>query len=60
MYFTTLVKAGRYSDKYLKALADKGKMVPRTVADHKKIFEQVGLSAKYKTIGSVLIIEVEN
>ena len=57
MYFTTLVRANRFADKYLKSLADSGKLVSRNVTDHKKVFEQVGLSAKYETIGNILVIK---
>jgi hypothetical protein len=51
------VRANRFADKYLKALAGSGKLVSRAVADHKKIFEQVGLSAKYETIDNILVIK---
>jgi ubiquinone/menaquinone biosynthesis C-methylase UbiE len=57
MYFTTLVRANRFADKYLEALADKGKLVSRTMTDHKEIFEQIGLSAKYDTTGNILVIQ---
>lgn len=57
MYFTTLVRTNRFADEYLEALADRGKLVSRNVADHKSIFEQVGLPAEYKTIGSILVIK---
>ena len=57
MYFTTLVRANRFADKYLEALADSGKLISRTVADHKKVFEQFGLSAKYETTGNILVIK---
>jgi len=56
MYFTTLVKANRIADKYLEALAGSGKLVSRVLADHNKVFEQVGLSVQYETSGSGLII----
>jgi SAM-dependent methyltransferase len=59
MYFSTLVKSNRFADKYLKALADSGKLVPRTVGDHKSILDQLGMSAKYETIGSMLLIRCE-
>ena len=55
-YFTTLVKNNRLTDKYLEALADRGKLVSRAVGDHEKVFEQVGLSAKYETTGNILTI----
>jgi len=57
MYFTTLVKNNRFADKYLEALADNGKLLSRTVVDHQKVFEQVGLSAKYETTGNILVIK---
>ncbi|NOY70055.1 MAG: class I SAM-dependent methyltransferase [Deltaproteobacteria bacterium] len=57
MYFTTLVRANRFADKYLEALAESDKLVSRDVDDHKKIFEQVGLSAKYETTGNILLIK---
>lgn len=57
MYFTTLVKSNRFADKYLEVLADSDKLVSRDVDDHRRTFEQVGLSAKYKTIGNILVIK---
>jgi ubiquinone/menaquinone biosynthesis C-methylase UbiE len=57
IYFTTLVKNDRFSDKYLQALADKDKLIPRTVQDHKDIFEQVGLDTTYETTGNLLVIK---
>lgn len=59
MYFTTLVKNNRFADKYLEALADRGKLISRTVSDLKKIFEQTGLPAKYETTGNILSIYCE-
>jgi ubiquinone/menaquinone biosynthesis C-methylase UbiE len=56
MFFTTLVNNNRFADKYLGALAASGKLVSRTVADHKAIFEQIGISAKYETAGNLLSI----
>ena len=57
IYFTTLVKSNRWADKYLQALADSGKLISRTVDNHKEIFNQVGLAAKYETMGNILSIE---
>jgi len=57
IYFTTLVKNNRFADKYLEALAKSGKLISRTLADHKEIFEQVGLAAKCETMGSILLIQ---
>jgi ubiquinone/menaquinone biosynthesis C-methylase UbiE len=59
IYFTTLVKNNRFADKYLEALADSGKLISRTVEDHKEIFEQIGLPAKYETTGNILSITCE-
>ena len=57
MYFTTLVRANRFADKYLETLANSGKLVSRNVTDHKRIFEQVGLPAEYKATGNLLVIK---
>ena len=51
MYFTTLVRNNRLADKYLEALAESGRLVSRTVDDHKIIFEKLAISAKYETMG---------
>jgi ubiquinone/menaquinone biosynthesis C-methylase UbiE len=59
IYFTTLVKTNRLADKYLQALADGGKLISRTVADHKETFKQVGLAATYETNGNLLSIQCE-
>jgi ubiquinone/menaquinone biosynthesis C-methylase UbiE len=60
MFFTTLVKNNRFADKYLEFLADSGKLVSRTVVDHKEVFDQFSLSAKYETKGNILSICCEN
>jgi len=57
MYFTTLVRANRFADKYLKALAENDKLVSRNIGDHQKIFEQVGLPATYEASGNLLVIK---
>ncbi|MFC1505305.1 class I SAM-dependent methyltransferase [Thermodesulfobacteriota bacterium] len=59
MYFTTLVKNDRLADKYLEALADSGKLISRTVSDHKDIFERIGLFARHETTGNLLSIYCE-
>ena len=59
MYFTTLVKADRFADRYLKALAGSGKLVSRDVADHKKAFKKIGIPAEYESIGNILIIKTD-
>jgi len=60
MFFTTLVKNNRFADKYLESLADSGKLVSRTVVDHKEVFDQLSMSAKYETKGNILSICYEN
>ncbi len=57
MYFTTLVRAGRFADKYYEALANSGKLISRNITDHQNIFNQVGLSAEYRTTGNILVIQ---
>jgi ubiquinone/menaquinone biosynthesis C-methylase UbiE len=57
MYFTTLVRADRFADRYLEALANSGKLISREVADHRKTFEQIGLTATYESQGNILIIK---
>ncbi|MFO7963082.1 MAG: class I SAM-dependent methyltransferase [Desulfobacterales bacterium] len=59
IFFTTLVKNGRWADIYLQALAAGGKLISRSEDDHKEIFRGVGLAAKYETIGNLLSIECE-
>ena len=59
IYFTTLVKTNRLADKYIQALADGGKLIYRTVADHKETFKQAGLAATYETNGNLLSIQCE-
>jgi ubiquinone/menaquinone biosynthesis C-methylase UbiE len=58
MFFSTLVRSDRFADKYLAALAKNGKLVSRTVADHRQVFEQVGLAAEYETAGNLVAIRV--
>jgi len=59
MYFTTLVKNGRFADSYLQTLADSGKLIARTVDDHKDIFNETGLFAQFETKGNILLIQCE-
>ncbi len=56
MYFTTLIKNNRLTDNYLESLAKKGKLVSRTLEDHKTVFDQLGLPVKYETCGNMLSI----
>lgn len=56
IFFTTLIKNNRFSDKYLDALAEKGKIVPRSEEDHKRVFTECGMAAKYESTGGMLSI----
>ncbi|MEW6599601.1 MAG: class I SAM-dependent methyltransferase, partial [Nitrospirota bacterium] len=56
MYFTTLVKNNRIADKYLEALGGSGKLVSRTVDDHRKIFDQLNIHARYETQGNMVSV----
>lgn len=57
IYFTTLVKNNRLADKYLQSLAESGKLISRTVADHKETFKQAGFAATFETNGNLLSIQ---
>lgn len=56
MYCTTLVRAMRFADRYLEALAENGKLVSRDVYDHQQIFEQTGLTTECQATGNILVI----
>ncbi len=56
MYFTTLVKGNRLADRYLKALADGGKLVTRNIDQHRDVFEELGMSIKYDIDGNMAFI----
>lgn len=56
MYFTTLIKGDRLADKYLKALADSGKLISRTAEQHRAVFEELGMSLQYDIHGNMAFI----
>jgi len=56
MYFTTLVRGRRFADRYLESLAKGGKLVSRSIEDHRTIFAQCGMSAKYDINGNMASI----
>jgi SAM-dependent methyltransferase len=56
MYFTTLVRSRRFADRYLESLAKGGKLVSRSIEDHRTIFDQCGMPAKYNLIGNMASI----
>lgn len=56
MYFTTLIRSHRLADRYLEALAKRGKLESRTVADHQAVFAQLGIPVQYDINGNMLSI----
>jgi SAM-dependent methyltransferase len=56
MYFTTLIKANRFADRYLESLAKGGKLVPRSMQDHQMIFDQLGMPIRYNINGNMASI----
>ncbi|RJP51990.1 MAG: class I SAM-dependent methyltransferase [Anaerolineaceae bacterium] len=56
MYFTTLVKANRLADRYLKALANGGNLVCRDIMDHQAIYNQLGMLIKCDVNGNLASI----
>lgn len=56
MYFTTLVKGNRLADRYLKALANGGKLVSRDIEEHQTAFNQLGMPIKYDINGNMAFI----
>lgn len=56
MYFTTLVKGSRFSDRYLEVLAAGGKLVSRNMGDHQTTFNQLGMPIKYNINGNLASI----
>jgi ubiquinone/menaquinone biosynthesis C-methylase UbiE len=56
MYFTTLVKGNRFADRYLKVLAEWGKLVSRSTEEHQAAFNQLGMTIKYNINGNMAFI----
>lgn len=53
MYFTTLVSAGRFADRYLKALADSGKLIGRNPDQLCDVFAEARLPVRFDLTGSL-------
>lgn len=53
MYFTTLIKGNRLADRYLEALANGGKLVSRSIDEHQKFFNELGMTIKYDVNGNM-------
>ncbi len=60
VYVTTLVRANRFADRYLKTLANNGKLISRSANDHRKAFEQADFSIEFQSIGNILVIRGSN
>jgi len=56
MYFTTLVKGDRVADRYLKALANAGKLVSRNMDQLCTVFMEMGMPIRYDLIGNLAFI----
>ena len=59
MYFTTLVKSNRPADRYLKALANAGKLVSRNIDQLRAAFEQLHMPIRYDLLGNMVFIYYE-
>ena len=59
MYFTTLVKSNRPADRYLKALANAGKLVPRSIDQLRAVFEDLHMPIRYDLFGNMVFIYYE-
>lgn len=56
MYFSTLVKSNRWADRYLMALANAGKLVPRDLDQHRAVFKELGMPIQNKMYGNLAVI----
>ncbi len=56
MYFTTLIKGDRLADRYLKALADSGRLIARDMDRHRAVFEELGIAIRYDIHGNMAFI----
>ena len=53
IYFTTLVEGNRLADRYLRALANGGKLVYRSIDEHRETFDQLGISVRWDVDGNM-------
>ncbi len=56
LFFTTLVQANRWADRYLIALAKSGKLVPRRVSDHARLFQEAGMPMNSEVRGNLAFL----
>jgi len=59
MYFTTLVKGNRLADRYLKTLANAGKLVSRNIDQLSAVFEELHMPIRYDLLGNMALIYCE-
>ncbi|AET67987.1 methylase involved in ubiquinone/menaquinone biosynthesis [Desulfosporosinus orientis DSM 765] len=59
MYFSTLVKGNRVGDRYLKALGNAGKLVPRNIDQLRAVLDEPQRSIRYDLIGNMAFIYYE-
>jgi len=59
MYFSTLVQGNRVGDRYLKALGNAGKLVPRNIDQLRAVFDELNISIRYNLIGNMAFIANE-
>jgi len=59
MYFSTLVHGNRVGDRYLKALGNAGKLVPRNIDQLRAVLDEPHLSIRYDLFGNMAFINYE-
>jgi len=59
MYFSTLVKGNRVGDRYLNALGNSGKLVPRNIDKLRAVFDELHMPIKYDLFGNMAFIYYE-
>jgi hypothetical protein len=56
MYFSTLVQGNRVGDRYLKALGNAGKLVPRNIDQLRAVFDELNIPIRYNLFGNMALI----
>lgn len=59
MYFSTLVQGNRVGDRYLKALGNAGKLVPRNIHQLRAILDEPHMSIRHDLFGNMALIYYE-
>jgi len=60
MYFSTLVKGNRFGDRYLKALGNSGKLVPRNIDQLRAVFDELNIPIRYDLFGNMAFITTKS